>query len=148
MLSLDAATLTLLHIVRIPVEIILFGLYMHKVIPELMTFEGRNWDILSGLSAPLVFYFGHVHKRINREVILLWNLAALGLLFNIVIHAILCAPSPFQQFAFDQPNIAILYFPYNALPGCIVPIVLFSHLVCIFQLKYKKQESHTTQEAP
>ena len=36
--ELDLKKITLLHIVRIPVEIILFLLASHKVIPELMTF--------------------------------------------------------------------------------------------------------------
>ncbi|HVF96549.1 MAG TPA: hypothetical protein VM871_04480, partial [Flavisolibacter sp.] len=37
-------------------------------------------------------------------------------------------------FAFDQPNIAVLYFPFIWLPSFIVPVVLLSHLVCIRQL--------------
>ena len=48
--------LTLLHAVRVPVELVLFGLYHYQAVPRLMTFEGRNWDILMGLSAPLVYY--------------------------------------------------------------------------------------------
>ncbi|TAH22438.1 MAG: hypothetical protein EAZ08_00730 [Cytophagales bacterium] len=41
-----------LNIVRIPVEIILFWLFVNKAIPELMTFEGRNLDIIAGITAP------------------------------------------------------------------------------------------------
>ena len=44
--------LTLFHIVRIPVELTLYWLYVHKAVPEIMTFEGRNFDILCGLTAP------------------------------------------------------------------------------------------------
>ncbi len=132
--SLDIQKLTLLHTIRIPVEIVLFWLFVGKTIPELMTFEGRNFDILSGLTAPIIFYFGFVKKVFNKKVILLWNILCLGLLVNIVANAVLSAPFPFQKFAFDQPNIAILYFPFNWLPSCVVPIVLFSHLVAIRQL--------------
>jgi hypothetical protein len=64
----------------------------------------------------------------------------LGLLINIVVNAALSAPSVVQQFAFEQPNIAILYFPFNLLPAVIVPLVLFSHLAAIRQLlRYKKR---------
>ena len=52
--SLDIKMLTLLHIVRIPVEICLYWLFLHKSIPQLMTFEGRNFDIMAGLTAPVV----------------------------------------------------------------------------------------------
>ena len=37
--SFDVKWLTILHVVRVPVELVLFGLFMEKYIPELMTFE-------------------------------------------------------------------------------------------------------------
>ena len=129
--NLDAKTLTLLHVVRIPVELCLYWLFLHKSIPQLMTFEGRNFDILAGLTAPVIFYFGYVKNKLGKTVLLLWNFICLGLLLNIVINAVLSAPSNFQQFAFEQPNTAILYFPFVWLPCCIVPLVLLAHLVCI-----------------
>jgi hypothetical protein len=132
--SLNIKTLTIIHIIRIPVEAVLFWLFVNKAVPELMTFEGRNFDILSGLTAPAVFYFGFIKKRMGRKLMLLWNFICLGLLINIVVNAVLSAPFPFQQFAFDQPNIAVLYFPFNWLPACVVPLVLFSHLATIRQL--------------
>jgi len=127
----DAKTLTLLHVIRIPVELTLYWLFLNKSIPEIMTFEGRNFDMMSGLTAPLVYYFGYVKKVLARRVIIAWNIACLLLLANIVVTAILSAPFPFQVFAFDQPNIAILYFPFTLLPGCVVPIVLFAHVISL-----------------
>jgi len=133
-LSLDLKTLTILHSVRIPVELVLYWLFLHKTIPELMTFSGRNFDILAGITAPFVYYFGFVKNKIGRKGILLWNIICLILLLNIVINAILSVPAPFQQFAFNQPNIAILYFPMVWLLAFVVPVVLFSHLVAIKRL--------------
>ena len=132
--GLDLKRLTILHIIRIPVEIVLFFLFTYKAIPELMTFEGRNFDILSGITAPVILFFAFVRKQISRKIILIWNVICLGLLVNIVSNAILSAPFPFQQFAFDQPNIAVLYFPFIWLPSCVVPLVLLSHLAAIRQL--------------
>jgi len=137
--AMDTKTLTLLHVVRFPVEIVLFWLFLHKGIPQVMTFEGRNFDILSGLSAPLVYHFGYVKPKLSRTILIAWNLFCLTLLFNIVIHAVLSAPSPFQQMAFDQPNVAIFYFPFNWLPSTVVPLVLFSHLVCLRRLLLQKK---------
>lgn len=131
---LPITILTYLHVVRIPVEITLYLLFLHKTIPELMTFSGRNLDILAGITAPLIAYFGLQKQKLSRRTILIWNFIALALLINIVINAVLSAPFRFQQFAFDQPNIAILNFPFTWLPGFIVPIVLFAHLVSIRQL--------------
>ncbi len=136
--ALDLKTLTWLHIVRIPVEIVLLWLFLHKMIPELMTFEGRNFDILSGITAPLIVYWVYSKKNIHSKLFLWWNILCLALLCNIVISAILSAPYPFQQLAFDQPNIGVLYFPFVWLPGCIVPLVFLSHLVAIRRVVKKK----------
>ena len=138
--SLPLKNLTYLNIVRIPVEIVLFWLFLNKAIPELMTFEGRNFDILAGLSAPIIAYFGLTKTILSRKIILLWNFICLGLLANIVANALFSAPSPIQKFAFDQPNIAILNFPFSWLPTFIVPIVLFGHLTSIRQLIRCKNE--------
>ena len=134
--NLDVKWLTFLHVVRVPVEMVLFWLFIKKYVPQLMTFEGRNFDILSGISAPVVYYFGFVNKQMGRTGILIWNFICLALLLNIVIHAVLSVPNSFQQLAFEQPNVAILYFPFVWLPGCVVPLVLLSHLAAIRQLLY------------
>jgi hypothetical protein len=131
---LDVKYMTLLHTVRIPVELVLFWLFAHKAVPELMTFEGQNFDILSGITAPILYYLGFVKNMISKSIILAWNFICLGLLFNIVITAILSAPTPFQKFGFEQPNIGVLYFPFTWLPAAVVPLVLLSHLASIRKL--------------
>ncbi len=136
--SLPLKNLTYINIVRIPVEIVLFWLFLNKAIPELMTFEGKNYDIVAGISAPIVAYFGITKTKLRSHIVLVWNFICLGLLLNIVIIALFSAPSPIQKFAFEQPNIAILNFPFSLLPTFIVPIILFGHLVSIIQLlKFK-----------
>lgn len=134
----DAGMLTLLHSIRIGVELVIYGLFTVKLMPEILTFEGCNFDIIAGLTAPVVYYFGYVRKLIGRNGLLIWNFACLVLLFNIVIHAALSVPTPFQQFGFEQPNVAILQFPFNWLPSVVVPLVLFSQLIVIRRL-FRKQ---------
>ncbi|TPN86132.1 hypothetical protein FHK87_12730 [Aquimarina algicola] len=123
--------LTLLHTIRIPVEIVLYYLFLVGYIPDLMTFEGYNYDIVSGLSAPIIYYAVYVKKWMGRKGLLIWNFVCLGLLINILTIAVLSAQTPIQQLAFDQPNIGVTYFPFVWLPTIIVPIVLYSHLVSI-----------------
>ncbi|RZK54037.1 MAG: hypothetical protein EOO87_11490 [Pedobacter sp.] len=144
--SLPLKNLTYLNIVRIPVEIILFWLFLNKAIPELMTFEGHNFDIIAGITAPIIAYFGLTKNKLNRQIILIWNFICLALLVNIVVNALFSAPSPIQKFAFDQPNIAILNFPFSWLPTFIVPIVLFGHLTSIRQLLKRKVELKTSEK--
>ena len=132
--SLSMKFLTQLHVVRFFVEIILLWLFIYKYIPQLMTFEGRNFDILSGITAPFIAYFGFTKRKLSNTFMLVWNIICLLLLINIVVNAVLSAPFTFQQFGFDQPNIAVMYFPFVWLPCFIVPVVLFSHLVLIRRL--------------
>lgn len=136
--SLSITWLTWIHVVRIPVELTLFWLYIHQAVPELMTFEGRNFDILAGITAPLIAYFGITKGLLSKTMLLVWNIFCLILLGNIVINGFLSAPTPLQQFAFNQPNIALLYFPFSWLPTFIVPVVLFAHLTAIRQLLMRK----------
>ncbi|MFT5915428.1 MAG: hypothetical protein ACJAWV_004420 [Flammeovirgaceae bacterium] len=130
----NLAWFTLLHTIRIPVEFALLWLYQEGFIPELMTFEGRNFDILAGLTAPFVYYFGFIKSQIGKKWLLAWNVVCLGLLINIIANAILSAPTPFQQFAFEQPNIGISYFPVIWLPSVIVALVLCAHAITIKRL--------------
>ena len=132
--TLNTEWLNCLHTVSVPVEICLLLLFNAGLVPKLMTFEGINFDIISGLSAPLVVYYGYRRKTWSRNILLTWNIICLALLFNIAYHGILSVPTPFQRFGFEQPNIGLTYVPYILLPGFIVPAVLFAHLVSIRQL--------------
>jgi hypothetical protein len=132
--ELDVRMLTLLHVVRIPAELTLYWLYLHKAVPRAMTFDGRNFDILSGLTAPLVWYFGFVKRRLGNRMLIGWNVVCLLLLANIAVTAVLSGSPRFQQFGFEQRNIALFYFPFVWLPCCIVPIVLLAHLAAIRKL--------------
>ncbi len=125
---LNQSALTWIHTVRVPVEVVLFWLFAYRYVPEIMTFEGRNFDILSGITAPVMVLLAFHKKIIPGKILFLWNVICLLLLINIVVTAVLSAPFMFQQMAFEQPNIGVLYFPFNWLPGFIVPVVLFAHL--------------------
>lgn len=132
--SLPLKNLTYISVMRIPVEIVLYFLFVEGFIPEIMTFEGQNFDILAGISALFVAYFGFKENIPNKKLLLIWNFISFGLLMNIVITAILSAPSPFQKFGLEQPNIGILHFPISLLPTFIVSVVMFSHLVAFRRL--------------
>ena len=136
--GLPLQSLTYIHTLRVLVEIVLLWLFMERMVPQIMTFEGRNFNILAGLTAPTVAYWGIGKQRMGRTGLLIWNIVCLGLLVNIVSIAILSAPFTFQKFGFEQPNIAILIFPYVLLPAIIVPIVLFSHVASILRLVNEK----------
>ncbi len=131
-------TLLLMSVVRIPVEVCLYWLFLNKAVPEVITFSGSNLDMISGITAPIVAAVCFRRRSFqNRNLLFAWNIIALVLLLSVVVNAILSVPSSFQRLSFDQPNIAVLYFPFIWLPGFIVMVVLFSHFVMIKRLLMK-----------
>jgi hypothetical protein len=132
--QLSLKDLTLIHVCRIPVELGLFWLYQSHEIPQIMTFEGYNFDVFSGLTAIPMTLYAFQNDTIKRTPLLLWNIVCLILVCIIVALAILSVATPIQQFGFDQPNIGVLKFPFGWLPAFIVPVVLFSHFAAIKQL--------------
>ena len=132
--------LTALQVIRIPVEMVLFWLYKEKQIPVNMTFEGWNYDILSGITALPMVWLALNNRSTAKRILLVWNSICLGLLITIVTIAVLSAKLPIQQWGFDQPNVAIQHFPFAWLPSVIVPIVLMAHLVSIRLLLRNKAD--------
>ncbi len=128
---LSLKRLTWLHVVRVFVEIILLGLYLEKQVPRQMTFAGANYDIIAGLTAPLAAWAFIRPGRVRRKALIVWNVACLLLLVNVVTIAVLSAPTPFQQLNFSRPNVAVGFFPFTLLPVFVVPVVLFCHLASL-----------------
>jgi hypothetical protein len=119
---------------RVAVEAILWLLVARHALPEIMTFTGRNWDVITGLSAPAVAWLGFRRGWPARVGVLLWNLMGLALVTNVVIHGILSAPTPFRVFVTDPPNVIIGGFPFVWLPCFVVPVAYFLHIVSLRQL--------------
>ena len=116
---LDLKTLLLLNMVRIPVEICLYWLFLHKAVPELITFAGSNPDMISGISAPMIYAICFRRRTFrNKNLFLAWNIIGLVLLVSVVANAFLSAPTIFQKFHLNSPILPFyisLLFGYPAL---------------------------------
>lgn len=132
--ELPLRPLVWVHVVRVPVELVLWGLLQQGAIPRGMTFEGTNFDVLTGLTAPLAAVFGFRNGQPRRWVLIPWHLMGVGLLANVVTTAVLSMPTPLQQLNFDQPCVGVFYFPFTWLPAFVVPAVLLAHLASLVRL--------------
>lgn len=122
---------------RLPLELIFVWALHLGMIPQQMTFEGLNYDVLVGLTAPFIAYFGY-HKRVlPKWALVAWNVGGLILLANIVTVAILSAPTNFQVFTNEPHNTIVLEFPYIFIPFFLVPLALFGHLFALRKLLAK-----------
>jgi hypothetical protein len=93
-------------------------------------------DILVGLGAVIVAVV--LLKRGEqraRSLVLAW--CAFGILDLVVAVAtgFLSAPSPLQQLAIDDPNAAIVSYPFVLIPTFLVPVSIILHVYVIARLR-------------
>lgn len=137
------ASLIRLQSFRFFVEVLLWMLFIGNLLPVQMTFEGRNFDIVAGFTAPIIAVLA-LRGTISRTGIIVWNVLCLLLLLNIVITAILSTPSPWRVFMNEPPNYIVAYFPISWLPGLLVPLAYYLH---VFSLKQALQSRPTSSQA-
>jgi hypothetical protein len=126
-LGLPLWTLIAIQGFRLPLELAMHGMYERGIMPEQMSFSGRNFDILTGISALLVAWLVAT-GRCGRRVALAWNILGLALLLNIVGIAIVSTPR-FQLFGPDRLNTWVMYPPFVWLPAVMVLAALAGHLL-------------------
>lgn len=131
--QIPAHQIILIQNFRVFVEILLWLLFIQHMLPEQMTFEGRNFDVVTGLTAPIIGWLLSSGK-ISRIVAIVWNFVCLGLLINIVTIAILSTPSPWRIFFEEPSNTVVTLFPISFLPGFLVPLALALHVFSLKQL--------------
>ena len=119
------------QVFRVAIEIVLWQLYGHGFTPEQMTFEGLNFDILAGATAPIAAFVCFGQGRNLRVLAIIWNILGLALLINIITIAIMSVPAVGY---FDQPNTFVAWFPYIWLPGIAVPFAMLLHALSLRQL--------------
>ena len=125
-------TILYLQSFRIIVEILLWLLFLENLIPEQMTFEGRNFDILAGIFGIVAGWI--IFRKPSRMVLWVYNIAGLALLINIVTIAILSTPLPIRVFMNDPANTIVTQFPVVWLPGALVPLAYTLHILSFRQI--------------
>lgn len=130
LLHVPAADLLRLQVFRVFVELLLWGAFVLNLLPVQMTFEGRNFDVLSGIGGLLAALF-LANSRIGQYV---YNYFGLGLLLNIVAIAFLSMPTPFRVFMNEPANLLVTQAPFILLPGMLVPLAYGLHFLSLRQL--------------
>jgi hypothetical protein len=98
--------LVLLQSFRIAVELLLLGAFINEKLPVQMTFEGRNFDVVTGLLALPVGYL-MAKGRISRKFAIVFNIIGLVLLLNILVIAVLSMPTPIRYFMNEPANMLV-----------------------------------------
>lgn len=138
--NIPITTLHYVHIVRIPLQMVVWWLAVSKAMPMEMTFEGANLDILSGISAPFAAVFMVGTRSKSKLGAIIWNVISLTLLIYFVYLATSYTPYFFTPSLSNVGNLAVFYFPYILMPTFIIPVLAGSHLVALNQLIFKKDQ--------
>jgi hypothetical protein len=130
---------------RMGVELAFWRLSLEGVAPGQVTFEGRNFDGLVGLTAPIVaagIAFGWFGPRLT----IVWNLFGLAMLANAIGTVATSSPGLLHLNWPGEPFEAISSWPIIWIPALLAPIGIFLHIVSIRQaigrLARRNSESH------
>jgi hypothetical protein len=117
---------------RIAVEILLWIAFIRALLPVQMTFEGRNFDVLSGILALPAGWAVARNPSGSRLVAIIYNLVGLLLLINILVIAVLSMPTSLRYFMNEPANTIVAEFPFIYLPAILV---LLAYTLHIFSLR-------------
>jgi hypothetical protein len=119
---------------RIAVECWLWYALGKGLIPVQMTFEGRNFDIFSGILGLIAGWMIMRKGKRWKTIAIVYNLVGLALLLNIVIVAILSFPGPTRYFMNEPANRIVTEFPFVYLPGVLVVMAFTFHILSLRQV--------------
>jgi hypothetical protein len=130
---------------RLPLELIMHRAVAAGIMPNVMSFTGYNFDIVTGATAlPLALYAWR--RPLPRPLIVLWNLT--GQILLIVVAMVALAASPiFRAFGDDQLNVWVTQFPYVWI-AVMVAAALFGHVVTMRKLLAERRAAAPAAAAP
>lgn len=131
---IPAQWLVIMQSFRILVEVLILFAFLANKLPIQMSFEGRNFDVLTGILALPAGYLLIKKKSYSPKIIIVFNVVGLLLLLNILTIAVLSMPTSFSYFTNEPSAALIAQFPFILLPGVLVPIAYSFHIFSLRQL--------------
>ena len=130
------------QIFRLPLELLLWKLFLDGLLPEQMTFSGYNFDVLTAVFAPVIAFGYFQRKKIPLRWAITWNIAGIMLVLVIVTIAITSTPSPLRLWDNEPANTIIAHLPFVWLPAFLVPMALMMHLASLRQLLHGSVDAY------
>lgn len=128
MATLPLAALVAYQWFRLPLEIVLHQWAEGGTIPFTMTWEGRNFDVITGILAT-AFGLWAWSRPLPRAAAWAFQVVGFSLLLNVGWTAVGSAPTPLRRY-FDGPPIQLPYhLPYAYIVSICVAGALFGHIV-------------------
>ena len=116
---------------RIVMELVLWMLFLDGKLASLLTFEGRNFDIIAGLGA--VAATSLLRRNSSAVMSIVYNVIGVLLLLNVTVHGLGSTPTVLRFIVTDPPNIIMATWPMVWLPAFVVPAAYLMHFLSIRQ---------------
>lgn len=131
--NVTLGNLVFFHSFRILAEVVLYLALTEGRAPVQMTFEGFNFDIITGVVA---FFLGlYLRKKSAPRLALVFNIMGLVFLAVIAFIAMTSMPTPLRVFMNEPSNIWVTTWPYILLPGVLVLAAITGHFMIFRKLK-------------
>lgn len=122
---------------RIFVEILFVFTVSKGVINYHVTIEGYNFDMIFGISAPLVGFLAYTNKKkiLSKKAVLIWNYLGLVVLASVIFVFVTCIYVP-SIYGSDIPLLPLksMEYPYVLIAGFLMPAAVFLHVLSIVQI--------------
>jgi hypothetical protein len=121
---------------RILVETLFIFSISEGILHKNVTLEGYNYDMLIGLSAPVIGVLAFKFKKLSLKAVLYWNY--LGLLVLASVIFVFTSTTYFPKIYGESEKImplALTQPPYIFIAGILMPAAVFIHFLSIIQIK-------------
>jgi len=117
-------------------------------LPGLFALPAGLGDLAVGLLAPLIAWQYARAPAVNAGRVLAWNGFGIADLLVALATGFMTAPSPFQVFALDAPNLLIDAFPLVLIPVFLVPLSIVLHLASLTKWRREHPRTSSSTVAP
>ncbi len=126
--TLPLGLLVGLQAFRLPLELILHELHGSGDLPIQMTWNGLNFDVVTGIAATILGLVA-LRRELPTWLAAAFNLLGLALLVIVVGIAIASAPTPLRQFTEGPPLLLPFHVPFHWIVSVHAWTALVGHLI-------------------
>jgi len=121
---------------RILVETLFVLSIAEGVLHPNVTIEGYNFDMIMGVTAPIIAFLAFEMRILSKKNVILWNYIGLAVLASVIF--VFTTTVFFPQFYGSSENLMSVTFtsyPYTLVTGFLMPVAVFIHVLSIVQLR-------------